>query len=92
MIKFEDCINRRRKERDRIQTLINCKKSNTLTAHQLNLKNKFQIQHQNYTKTRTFEYKLSLLKHNIKATCTKFIYSKQKQQRKNINRSFSKDP
>ena len=54
-------------------------------------KNKFQKKYGN-TKTRTFEYKLALFKHNLKATCTKFKYSKRKHQCKTINRSFSKDP
>ena len=91
MIKFEDSINRMRKEIGQIHTLIICKKSNTFTAHQLSVKRKFQKKNGN-TKTRTLEYKLALLKHDLKATCTKFKYSKRKYQRKNINRSFSKDP
>ena len=40
----------------------------------------------------TLEYKLALLKQNLKTTCTKSKYSKRKQQRKNINISFSKKP
>ena len=32
------------------------------------------------------------MKHDLKATCTKFKYSKRKYQRKTINRSFSKYP
>ena len=91
MIKFEDSIDRMRKEIGQIHTLINCKKYNTFIEHQLSLKNKFQNKYGN-TKTRTLEYKLSLLKHDLKATCTKFKYSKRKHQRKIINRSFSKDP
>ena len=74
-----------------IHTLINCKKSNTFTAHQLSLKNKFQKKYGN-TKTRTLEYKLALLKHDLKATCTKFKYIKRKHQSKTINKTFSKDP
>ena len=38
MIKFEDSINRMRKKMGQIYTLVNSKKSNTLTAHQLSLK------------------------------------------------------
>ena len=91
MIKFEDSINRMRKEIGQIHTLINCKKSNTFTAHQLSLKNKFQKKYSN-TKTRTLEYKLALLKHDLKATCTKFKYIKRKHQSKTINKTFSKDP
>ena len=44
------------------------------------------------TKTSTLEYKFALLKHDLKAACTKFKYSKQKHQRETISRSFSKDP
>ena len=84
MIKFEDSINRMRKEIGQIHTLINCKKSNTFTAHQLSLKNKFQKKYGN-TKTRTLEYKLALLKHDLKANCIKFKYIKRKHQRKTIN-------
>ena len=99
MIKFEDSINRMRKEIGQIHTLINCKKSNTftaheLTAHELILKRKaytFQKKYGN-TKARTLEYKLALLKHDLKATCTKFNYIKPKHQRKTINKTFSKDP
>ena len=91
MIKFEDSINRMRKDVGQIHTLINCKKSNTFTTHQLSLKNKFQKKYGN-TKTCTLEYKLVLLKHNLKSICTKFKYSKRKYQRKTFNRSFSKDP
>ena len=91
MIKFEDSINRMRKEIGQIHTLINCIKSNTFTAHQLSLKYKFQKKYSN-TKTRTLEYKLALLKHDLKATCTKFKHIKQKHQRKTINKTFSKDP
>ena len=80
-----------RKEIGQIHTLINCKKFNTFTAHQLILKNKFQKKYGN-TKTRTLEYKLALLKHDLKATCTKFNYIKPKHQRKTINKTFSKDP
>ena len=88
MIKFEDSINRMRKEIGQIHMLINCKKSNTFTAHQPSLKNKFQKKYGN-TKTRTLEYKW---KHDFKATCTKFKYIKRKHQRKTINKTFSKDP
>ena len=91
MIKFEDSINRMRKDIGQIHTLIRCKKSNTFTAHQLSLKHKFQKKYGS-TKTRTFIYNLALLKHDLKATCTKFKYSKRKHQRKTLNRSFSKDP
>ena len=91
MIKFEDSINGMRKDIGQIHTLINCKKSNTFTAHQLSLKHKFQEKYGN-TKTRRLEYKLVLLKHDLKVTYTKFKYSKRKYQRKTINRSFSKDP
>ena len=38
MIKLEDSINRMRKKIGQIYTLVNSKKSNTLTAHQLSLK------------------------------------------------------
>ena len=75
MIKFEDSINRMRKEIGQIHTLINCIKFNAFTAHQLSLKNKFQKKYGN-TNTRTLEYKLALLKHDLKATCTKFKYIK----------------
>ena len=44
------------------------------------------------TKTSTLEHKFALLKHDLKAACTKFKYSKQKHQRETISRSFSKDP
>ena len=91
MIKFEDSINRMRKEIGQIHTLINCIKSNTLTSHQLSLKYKFQKKYSN-TKTRPLEYKLALLKHDLKATCTKFKYIKRKHESKTINKTFSKDP
>ena len=55
----------------------------------LRLKHKFQKKYVN-TKTPTLEYKLALLKHDLKATCKKFKYSKRKYQHKTINRSFSK--
>ena len=90
MIKFEDYISRMRKEIGQIHTLINCKKSNTFKAHQLSLQKKFQMKYGN-TKTDTLQHKLALLKHDVKATCAKFKHSIRKQQRKNINRSFSKD-
>jgi len=91
MIKFEDSINRMRREIGQIHTLIKCKYSNTFTDHQLNIKNKFQKKYGN-TKTRTLEYKLAILKHDLKATCAKFKYSKRKHQRKVINKKFSRDP
>ena len=71
--------------------MFNCKKSNTFTAHLLSLKHKFQKKYGNI-KTRILEYKLALLKHDLKATYTKFKYSKRKYQHKTINRSFSKNP
>ena len=77
-------------KRGQIHTLINCKKSNTFTANQLNLKNKFQKKY-GITETRTLEYKLTLLKNDLRATCTKFKYIKRKHQRKTINKTFSKD-
>ena len=84
MIKFEDFINCMRKEIGQIHTLISCKKPNTFTAHQLSLKSKFQEKYGN-TRTPILEYKLALLKLDLKASCTKH-------QSKTINKFFSKDP
>ena len=60
-------------------------------AHQLSLKSKFQKEYGN-SKTRTLEYQSALLKHDLKATCTKFKYIKRKYQRRTINKTFSNDP
>ena len=60
-------------------------------AHQLSLKSKFQKEYGN-SKTRTLEYQSALLKHDLKATCTKFKYIKRKHQRRTINKTFSNDP
>ena len=84
-------MSRMRKEIGQIHTLIICKKSNTFMAHQLSLKNKFQKKYGN-SKTRTLEYQSALLKHDLKATCTKFKYIKRKHQCRTINKTFSKDP
>ena len=82
MIKLEDSINRMTK-------YFSYKESNTFMGHQFKLRNKFEKKYVN-SKTVTLEYKLALLKHDLKVFCTQFKYSKRKQQSKAINRSFSK--
>ena len=68
-------------------TVINCKKTERFTKHQKTLRENFRKKYGN-TKQKTLDFKLTLLKQELKATCKKLKTQKRNHERKPINRRF----
>ena len=63
-------------------TVINCKKTKRFTKHQETLKENFRKKYGN-TKQRTLNFKVTLLKQDLKATCKKLKTNKKKAMKGN---------
>ena len=72
-------------------TVINCKKTERFTKHQKILRENFRKKYGN-TKQKTLEFKLTLLKQELRATCKKLKTQKRNYKRKLINRKFFNNP
>ena len=72
-------------------TVINCKKTERSTKHKKILKDNFRKKDSN-TKQRTLDFKLTLLRQELKATCKKSKTQKRNQEKKSINRKFINNP
>ena len=88
---IENKINSLRKTIGQLTTVINCKKTERFTKHQKKLRENFRKKYGN-TKQRTLDFKLTLLKQELKATCKKLKTHKKSHERKSINRRFFNNP
>ena len=84
---LEESIINTRKLIGKLSTITNCKKLNVFTRNQYRLKLLFERKFGN-TRIRTLEFKLSMLKQKLKASCEKLRYQNRLHQRKIINRQF----
>ena len=71
--------------------MIECKKTNTYSKHQLKLKQVFTKRYGDF-RIKTLQFKLSILYQNLKAKSTKLKYNKRPIERKSINTKFRKNP
>ena len=71
--------------------MIECKKTNTYSKHQLKLKQVFTKRYGDF-RLKTLQFKLSILYQNLKAKSTELKYNKQRIERKSINNKFRKNP
>ena len=71
--------------------MIECKKRNTYSKHQLKLKQVFTKRYGDF-RIKTLQFKLSILYQNLKAKSTKLKYNKRPIERKSINTKFCKNP
>ena len=71
--------------------MIECKKTNTYSKHQLKLKQIFTKRYGDF-RLKTLQFKLSILYQNLKARSTKLKYNKRRIERKSINNKFRKNP
>ena len=69
--------------------MIECKKTNTYSKHQLKLKQLFTKRYGDF-RLKTLQFKLSILYQNLKAKSTKLKYNKRRIERKSINNKFLK--
>ena len=79
------------KEIAQLNVMIECKKTNTYSKHQLKLKQLFMKCHGDF-RLKTLQFKLSMFYQNLKAKSTKLKYNKQHIERKSINNKFHKNP
>ena len=89
--KLEHSIERIRKEIAQLNVMIECKKTNTYSKHQLKLKQVFTKRYGDF-RLKTLQFKLSILYQNLKAKSTKLKYNKRRIERKSINNKFCKNP
>ena len=71
--------------------MIECKKRNIYSKHQLKLKQVFTKRSCDF-RFKTLQFKLSILYQNLKPKSTKLKYNKRRIERKSINNKFSKNP
>ena len=71
--------------------MIECKKTNTYSKHQLKLKQVFTKRYGDF-RLKTLQFKLSILYQNLQAQSTKLKYNKRRIERKSINNKFCKNP
>ena len=71
--------------------MIECKKTNTYSKHQLKLKQVFTILYGDF-RLKTLQFKLSIIYQNLKAKSEKLKYNKPRIERKSINNKFRKNP
>ena len=71
--------------------VINCKKTERYTKDQKTLRDNFRKKYGN-TKQKALDFKQTLLKQELKATCKKLKTQKRNHERKLINRSFFNNP
>ena len=74
-----------------LNVMIDCKKINTYSKHQLKLKQVFTKRFGDF-RLKTLQFKLSILYQNLKAKSTKLKYNKRRIERKSINNKFRKNP
>ena len=82
-----ECI---RKEIVQLNVMIECKKTDTYSKHQLKLKEVFTKRYGDF-RLKTLQFKLSILYQNLKAKSTKLKYNKRRIERKSINNKFRKN-
>ena len=73
-----------RKKIGQLATLTNCKTTSNFTNHQKEIKKKCDKKYDN-TRLTTFNFNLTLLKQELKATSTKLKWHKKKYERQVIN-------
>ena len=71
--------------------MIECKKTNAYSKHQLKLKQVFTKLNGDF-RLKTVQFKLSILYQNLKAKSKELKYNKQPIERKSINTKFRKNP
>ena len=72
-------------------TVINCKKTERFTKQQKTLRENFRKKSGN-TKQKALDFKLTLLKQELKATCKKMKTQKRNYERKSSNHGFFSNP
>ena len=70
--------------------MIECKKTNTYSKHQLKLKQVFTKRYGDF-RLKSLQFKLSILYQNLRAKATKLEYNKRRIERKSINNKFRKN-
>ena len=88
---IENKTNNLRKTIEQLTIVINRKKTERFTKHQKTLRENFRKKYGN-TKQKTLDFKLTLLKQELKATCKKLKTQKRNHERKLINRRFFNNP
>ena len=71
--------------------MIECKKRNIYSKHQLKLKQVFTKRSCDF-RFKTLQFKISILYQNLKPKSTKLKYNKRRIERKSINNKFLKIP
>ena len=87
---LEHSNERIQKEIAQLNVMIECKKTNTYSKHQLKLKQLFTKRYGDF-RLKTLQFKLSILYQNLKAKSTKLKYNKRCIKRKSINNKFRKN-
>ena len=87
---LEHSNERIQKEIAQLNVMIECKKTNTYSKHQLKLKQVFTKRYGDF-RLKTLQFKLSILYQNLKAKSTKLKYNKRRIERKSINNKFRKN-
>ena len=88
---LEHSNERIQKEIAQLNVMIECKKTNTYSKHQLKLKQVFTKRYGDF-RLKTLQFKLSILYQNLKAKSTKLKYNKRCIKHKSINNRFCKNP
>ena len=91
LIHLEERITSLRRKISQVTVVLNCKNSGQFTRHQQQLKEKVKKWFGN-GKVRTLEYKLCVLKQDLKALSEKLKYKKVQNARKSMNRLFHANP
>ena len=87
---LEHSNERIQKEIAQLNVMIECKKTNTYSKHQLKLKQVFTKRYGDF-RLKTLQFKLSILYQNLKAKSTKLKYNKRRIERKSVNNKFRKN-
>ena len=88
---LEHSNERIQKEIAQLNVMIECKKTNTYSKHQLKLKQVFTKRYGDF-RLKTLQFKLSILYQNLKAKSTKLKYNKRCIKHRSINNIFCKKP
>ena len=88
---LEHSIERIRKEIAQLNVMVECKKTNTYSKHQLKLKQVFTKCYGDL-RLKTLQFKAGILHQNLKPKSTKLKYNKRRIKRKSINNKFRKNP
>ena len=88
---LQESINRTRKDIAHIMTINECRIKNQYTKKQIKLKDRLRKKFGNIKQT-TLDYKLILLKHDLKAKAEKMKHHRNMIETKRLNRKFACDP